>query len=126
MAMKRTLSGYVIPTAEKLAAEVEQQEGKVAEEDDGESVLDDAPLPAFVATDEATAVTGYANIAIDPAEAFLSPATAATLVPSYNFQYTPPARTSFAFNSSGWYFADFTIYPKTGAVISFRVPVKVE
>ncbi len=40
--------------AEKLAAEVEQQEGKAAEEDDGESVLDDAPLPAFVATDEAT------------------------------------------------------------------------
>ena len=39
--------------AEKLAAEVEQQEGKVSEED-GEVALDEAPLPAFVATDEAT------------------------------------------------------------------------
>ena len=39
--------------AEKLAAEVEQQEGK-GQDDEGESVLDDTPLPAFAATDEAT------------------------------------------------------------------------
>ena len=39
--------------AEKLAAEVEQQEGK-GQDDEGESVLDDPPLPAFAATDEAT------------------------------------------------------------------------
>lgn len=79
-----------------------------------------------MAADAATPVEGYEDIEIDPATAFLSPATAETLSPPYNFQFTPAARTSCAFRESGWYFADFTIYPKTGAFISFRVPIKVE
>ena len=40
--------------ADKLADEIAKQEGKTSEEEEGEAALEDAPLPAFVATDEAT------------------------------------------------------------------------
>ena len=40
--------------ADKLADEIVKQEGKASEEEEGEAALEDAPLPAFVATDEAT------------------------------------------------------------------------
>ena len=38
----------------------------------------------------------------------------------------PISRLLFPFDETGYYFADFTIYPKTGAAIVFRIGVVVK
>ena len=81
-----------------------------------------ALAPYAYSTASATPVEGYIDLEID-ASAFIdvSPTSA-----DFNFSYTPPNRSTFAFAEVGAYFVDFLIYPKTGAAISFRVGVNVE
>ena len=81
--------------------------------------------PYDLSTDDAAPVPGYTNIGIESA-AFIEPATVTESALAYNFQYTPESRLLFPFEDSGYYFADFTIYPKQGAAIVFRVGVIVK
>ena len=78
--------------------------------------------PLVYSTANATPVPGYQDLEID-ADAFLDPSAVSV---GYNFSYTPPNRSTFAFNDAGAYFVDFLIYPKEGAAIAFRVGVNVE
>lgn len=81
--------------------------------------------PYDFSTDEAEIVPGYADIEIE-GSAFIEPGTATDGELAYNFQYTPDSRLLFPFDETGYYFADFTIYPKTGAAIVFRIGVLVK
>lgn len=81
--------------------------------------------PYDLSTEDAVPVPGYADIEIDNA-AFIEPATVTESGLAYNFQYTPESRLLFPFEDVGYYFADFTIYPKTGAAIVFRIGVVVK
>lgn len=76
-------------------------------------------------TSNSDPVEGYQNVEIDAA-AFVEESTVREQELTYNFQYTPPSRARFPFEQTGYYIVDFTIYPKTGAAIVFRVGVTVK
>ena len=79
----------------------------------------------YTTTGEATPVSGYQNVEID-ASAFLDPDVVKSEELDYNFSFVPESRATFPFTTSGVYFVDFTVYPKTGAAIVWRTPVTVK
>lgn len=75
--------------------------------------------------ENAEIVAGFDSLAID-SSAFLESETVQADGLNYNFQWTPESRAVFPFDKVGYYFADFIVYPKTGAAIVFRVGVIVK
>ena len=81
--------------------------------------------PYVVNTENSSIVEGYENVAIS-ADSFIEADTVEEEGLTYNFQVTPESRETFPFEAVGYYIVDFTLYPKTGAAIVFRVGVKVQ
>ena len=79
----------------------------------------------YTTTGEASPVSGYHDVEID-ASALLDPDVVASDKLDYNFSFVPESRATFPFTSSGVYFVDFTVYPKTGAAIVWRTPIIVK
>ncbi|MBR0226136.1 MAG: hypothetical protein IJL92_08780 [Thermoguttaceae bacterium] len=84
-----------------------------------------ALAPYDVSISNSTPVEGYENVEIEES-AFIDPATVEESELPYNFQVTPSSRAAFPFNDPGYYIVDFTLYPKEGAAIVFRVGVTVK
>ena len=80
---------------------------------------------------QAEPVEGFQDVEID-AGAFIDPddverdSGGNLTADSYNFSFVPDARSVFPFADVGTYFADFTVYPKTGAAIVWRTWVYVQ
>lgn len=78
--------------------------------------------PYHFSTATATPVTGFSNVTV-PDTSFID--VSGVQDPEFNFAFTLPNRTSFAFADAGVYFVDFLLYPKTGAALAWRVGLEV-
>lgn len=81
--------------------------------------------PYVVNTDNSTVVEGFEDVEIGE-DAFVEAETVQEDAMSYNFQVTPESRATFPFKDVGYYIVDFTLYPKVGSAIVFRVGVTVK
>lgn len=78
--------------------------------------------PYHFSTAEAIPVAGFQNVPIS-SDAFVD--VSGVQDPEFNFAFTLPNRSAFAFADAGVYFVDFLLYPKAGAALAWRVGVEV-
>lgn len=78
--------------------------------------------PYHFSTANATPVTGFVNVPV-PDTSFIDVSNVQD--PEFNFAFTLPNRSAFAFADAGVYFVDFLLYPKTGAALAWRVGLEV-
>lgn len=76
-------------------------------------------------TENLTPVAGYADVEIDPDDAFYTPAEAAALGYDYIFEFVPASRATQPFAETGFYLIKFMIYPKEGAAVAFQLTIQV-